>query len=102
MNDGQVGRQARRAAGGDQDTTLAPSLSLPNTTLEVRGWGELLNAAYGMGRWTASYRGHLIAYHGGDLAGFHSQVSSMPYDGDRRHRSGDRQPRGAALQHRGL
>jgi hypothetical protein len=34
-----------------------------------------------MGRWTASYRGHLLAYHGGDLPGFHSQVSTMPYDG---------------------
>lgn len=60
--------------------TLAPSIALPNTGLEVRGWGELINSAYGMGRWTASYRGHLIAYHGGDLPGFHSQVSTMPYD----------------------
>lgn len=60
--------------------TLAPSIALPNTGLEVRGWGELLNSAYGMGRWTASYRGHLVAYHGGDLPGFHSQVSTMPYD----------------------
>ena len=60
--------------------TLAPSIALPNTTLEVRGWGELLNSAYGMGRWTTSYRGHLLAYHGGDLPGFHSQVSTMPYD----------------------
>ena len=60
--------------------TLAPAIALPNTGLEVRGWGELLNAAYGMGRWTASYRGHLVAYHGGDLPGFHSQVSTMPYD----------------------
>src|SRR5947208_6884791 len=34
-----------------------------------------------MGRWTASYRGRLLAYHGGDLPGFHSQVSTMPYDG---------------------
>jgi hypothetical protein len=24
------------------------------------------------------YRGHLITYHGGDLPGFHSQVSFMP------------------------
>ena len=60
--------------------TLAPSIALPNTGLEVRGWGEILNAYYGMGRWTASYRGHLLAYHGGDLPGFHSQVSLMPYD----------------------
>jgi CubicO group peptidase (beta-lactamase class C family) len=61
--------------------TLQPAIALPNTALEARGYGELLNAAYGTGRWTASYRGHLIAYHGGDINGFHSQVSIMPYDG---------------------
>ena len=60
--------------------TLAPSIALPNTGLEVRGWGEILNSAYGMGRWTQSYRGHFLANHGGDLPGFHSQVSTMPYD----------------------
>ncbi|HYN81620.1 MAG TPA: serine hydrolase [Gemmatimonadaceae bacterium] len=60
--------------------TLMPSIALPNTGLEVRGWGELLNAAYGMGRWMTSYRGHLLANHGGDLPGFHSQVSMMPQD----------------------
>ena len=31
-----------------------------------------------MGRFTASYRGRLLAYHGGDLPGFHSQISFMP------------------------
>jgi CubicO group peptidase (beta-lactamase class C family) len=61
--------------------TLEPSIAMPNAQLEARGYGELLNAAYGMGRWTASYRGHLIAYHGGDINGFHSQVSMMPVDG---------------------
>ena len=60
--------------------TMAPSIAMPNAALQSRGWGELLNAAYGMGRWTGSYRGHLIAYHGGDLPGFHSQVSIMPGD----------------------
>jgi CubicO group peptidase (beta-lactamase class C family) len=60
--------------------TLAPAIALPNTGLEVRGWREILNSYYGMGRWTASYRGHFLAYHGGDLPGFHSQVSLMPYD----------------------
>jgi CubicO group peptidase (beta-lactamase class C family) len=60
--------------------TLAPSIALPNTGLEVRGWNEILNSYYGMGRWTASYRGHFLAYHGGDLPGFHSQISTMPYD----------------------
>jgi hypothetical protein len=39
-----------------------------------------LNAAYGMGRQTASYRGHLITLHGGDLPGFHTQVSFMPQE----------------------
>jgi hypothetical protein len=31
-----------------------------------------------MGRQTAVYRGHLVTMHGGDLPGFHSQVSFMP------------------------
>jgi len=60
--------------------TLQPAIALPNTTLETRGWSEMLNAAYGMGRETASYRGHLLTFHGGDLPGFHTQVSFMPQD----------------------
>src|SRR5258708_19296641 len=60
--------------------SLQPSIALPNNAMASFGWTELFNAAYGMGRWTASYRGHLIAYHGGDLPGFHSQVSTMPND----------------------
>lgn len=60
--------------------TLAPAIALPNTGGEARGFWELLNPVYGMGRWTASYRGHQIAYHGGDINGFHSQVSYMPQD----------------------
>ena len=79
MNDGKLnGRQVIPKAVIRQ--TLAPSIALPNTGMEVRGWGEVLNSNYGMGRWTTSYRGHLLAYHGGDLPGFHSQVSTMPYD----------------------
>ena len=58
--------------------TMQPAIGLPNTAAEQRGFWEMLNAAYGMGRQTASYRGHLITYHGGDLPGFHSQVSFMP------------------------
>ncbi|HEV8702208.1 MAG TPA: serine hydrolase [Candidatus Polarisedimenticolia bacterium] len=61
--------------------TLQPAIALPNSLLESRGFGELLNPAYGTGRFTASYRGHLLTYHGGDINGFHSQVSSMPNDG---------------------
>jgi hypothetical protein len=33
-----------------------------------------------MGRQTASYRGKLLTFHGGDLPGFHSQISFMPND----------------------
>jgi CubicO group peptidase (beta-lactamase class C family) len=60
--------------------TLQPAIALPNPALETRGWSEVLNAAYGMGRETASYRGHLITFHGGDLPGFHTQISFMPQD----------------------
>ncbi len=60
--------------------TLEPAIALPNVGLETRGWAEVLNAAYGMGRETASYRGHLITLHGGDLPGFHTQVSFMPQE----------------------
>jgi len=58
--------------------TLEPAIGLANPNPETRGWWEVLNPTYGMGRQTASYRGHLIALHGGDLPGFHSQVSLMP------------------------
>jgi CubicO group peptidase (beta-lactamase class C family) len=58
--------------------TMEPAIALPNAAGLTRGWWEVLNQAYGMGRWTASYRGHLIAFHGGDLPGFHSQISFMP------------------------
>jgi CubicO group peptidase (beta-lactamase class C family) len=60
--------------------TIQPAIAQPNTLGEVRGWWEILNPAYGMGRSTASYRGHLLTYHGGDLDGFHSQVSFMPQE----------------------
>jgi CubicO group peptidase (beta-lactamase class C family) len=60
--------------------TMAPALAMPNSALEARGWGEILNQYYGMGRWVSSYRGHLLALHGGDLPGFHSQISIMPND----------------------
>ncbi|MCZ7652495.1 MAG: serine hydrolase [Thermoanaerobaculia bacterium] len=61
--------------------TLAPAIAMPNAQLAARGWGENLNAAYGMGRWTSSYRGRRLAFHGGDINGFHSQVAIAPDDG---------------------
>jgi CubicO group peptidase (beta-lactamase class C family) len=77
MNDGKYeGRQVLPAAV--LKSTLEPAISLPNTMAETFGYWEVLNTAYGMGRETASYRGHLLTFHGGDLPGFHSQVSFMP------------------------
>ena len=58
--------------------TLEPAIALPNTMAETRGFWEVLNWAYGMGRETTVYRGRLLALHGGDLPGFHSQISFMP------------------------
>ena len=80
MNEGRVEGKAVLPANALKQT-LTPAIALPNAQLEARGFGELLNAAYGAGRNTASYRGHLITYHGGDINGFHSQVSFMPQDG---------------------
>jgi len=79
MNDGKY-KGKQELPSGVLKATLEPAIALPNTALEARGWSEILNAAYGMGRQTASYRGHLITYHGGDLPGFHTQVSMMPQD----------------------
>ena len=77
MNDGKYGGKTVLPPTVIQ-ATLEPSIALPNTGVQARGWWEVLNSAYGMGRQTASYRGHLITLHGGDLPGFHSQVSYMP------------------------
>jgi CubicO group peptidase (beta-lactamase class C family) len=80
LNSGMIdGRQVLPASVIKE--TLAPAIALPNAALEAFGWGEMLNSVYGTGRVSASYRGHLLAFHGGDLNGFHSQVSLMPQDG---------------------
>lgn len=77
MNDGKYkGQQVLPAAA--VKATLEPAISLANPNPESRGWWELLNPTYGMARETASYRGHLLTFHGGDLPSFHSQVSFLP------------------------
>jgi CubicO group peptidase (beta-lactamase class C family) len=79
MNDGKyAGKQVLPSAV--LKSTLEPAIALPNTLGEAKGYWEMFNEAYGMGRWTASYRGHLLAFHGGDIDGFHSQVSFMPQE----------------------
>lgn len=76
MNDGKYGGKQVLPASVLK-ATLEPAISLPNTAAETRGFWEMLNSAYGMGRQTASYRGRLLTFHGGDLDGFHSQISFM-------------------------
>jgi len=60
--------------------TLTPSTPENNSTDLEKGYIEMINPVYGMGRDVASYRGHLITYHGGSLNGIFSQISFMPYD----------------------
>ncbi|HET9235088.1 MAG TPA: serine hydrolase [Candidatus Eisenbacteria bacterium] len=79
MNNGQYkGKQV--LPGSVLKETLRPAIALPNTAGETRGYWEIFNSAYGMGRQTASYRGRLLTFHGGDIDGFHAQVSYMPQD----------------------
>lgn len=79
MNDG---RQGERQVVPRQvlDETLAPAIALPNSLAMTRGWRELLNVTYGMGRHTAVYRGHLLTYHGGSLDGVTSQLMFLPHE----------------------
>ncbi len=77
MNDGKY-KGAQVLPSAVLRATLEPAMVLANPDPESRGWWELLNPSYGMGREMATYRGHMITYHGGDLAGFHSQISFMP------------------------
>lgn len=79
MNDGKYnGKQV--LPSNVLKATLQPAIGLPNTLGESQGYWELLNPAYGMGRETAAYRGHLLTFHGGALPGFYSQISFMPND----------------------
>ncbi|PAW80087.1 MAG: penicillin-binding protein [Verrucomicrobia bacterium Tous-C9LFEB] len=79
MNDGTYeGKQVLPPSA--LKATLAPSIAMPNVFGETRGWWENLNAAYGMGRWQSSYRGHPFTFHGGNINGFHSQVSYLPQE----------------------
>lgn len=80
LNDGKLGERQVIPATVLKETAQ-PAIALANAVFETRGWGELLNPVYGTGRFTASYRGHLIRYHGGDINGFHSQVAMLPGEG---------------------
>lgn len=60
--------------------TLQPAIAYPNFELETKGYDEILNSVYGMGRGIAAYKGHFLTRHGGSIGGFYSLVSMMPYD----------------------
>jgi CubicO group peptidase (beta-lactamase class C family) len=62
------------------NATLEPAMPVTSKEGESHGFWELQNIIYGMGRETASYRGHLMAYHNGSLEGFYSQISCLPHD----------------------
>jgi len=77
MNDGAAtGRSVIPASVLKE--TLAPAIPIPNVLGETWGFWEQIGDAYGLGRQTASYRGHLLTFHGGGIDGFVSQVSYMP------------------------
>ena len=79
MNEGKYdGKQVLPPQG--LKATLEPAIALPNTLAETKGFWELINSTYGMGRWIGVYRGHLLTFHGGAIDGFYSQVSFMPRD----------------------
>lgn len=79
MNEGRYqNRQVLPAAVLKE--TLEPGIAMNNGTDAARGWHELVNPISSMGRMRAAYRGHLLTYYGGDLPGFHSQISFMPHE----------------------
>lgn len=57
--------------------TMKPSI--PYSSVPDR-YFENLNAMYGMGRATSSYKGHYLAQHGGSIGGIYSNISIMPAD----------------------
>jgi len=62
------------------EETMIPSINIPNKRELEKGYFEMLCPSYGMGRFIAAYKGHLITFHGGALDGIYSQVSFMPND----------------------
>jgi CubicO group peptidase (beta-lactamase class C family) len=78
MNDGKYnGKQVLPAA--TLKASLEPSTPKTNFSL-AKGYTEIVNPIYGVGRDMSSYRGHFLTLHGGALPGFYSQISFMPKD----------------------
>jgi CubicO group peptidase (beta-lactamase class C family) len=60
--------------------TLEPAITLPKGLGGAKGFRELINIGYGMGRRIHTYRGHLLSRHGGEISSFYSQISYLPHD----------------------
>lgn len=61
--------------------TLTPAIPESNASYEAKGYSEVQNPQYGMGRDILIYRGHQLTWHGGALPGFYSQIAYMPAEG---------------------
>lgn len=80
MNKGRVGG-SQVIPEAILSATLQPAMALSNTALETKGYREVLNPVYGMGRSISSYKGHYSTQHSGAIGGFYSMVSTLLYDG---------------------
>jgi CubicO group peptidase (beta-lactamase class C family) len=58
--------------------TLKAAIPIDDEATRQLGWFEMVNPHSCLGRFTVSYRGHLMTFHGGDLPGIHTQVSLLP------------------------
>lgn len=58
--------------------TLKAAIPIDDEGARQLGWFERVNPQSCLGRFTVSYRGHLMTFHGGALPGIHTQVSFLP------------------------
>lgn len=76
INDGKF-KGSQVIPAGIIKETMKPAI--PYSSVPDR-YFENLNAMYGMGRATSSYKGHYLTQHGGSIGGIYSNISIMPAD----------------------
>lgn len=77
MNDGKF-RGERIIPSAVLAASSEPAIAQPNAEGDARGFWELLNSAYCMGRMSTSYRGNLALWHNGYIDGMRSEVWILP------------------------
>lgn len=60
--------------------SLTPTTPYSNEKNESKGYYEILNPVYGMGRDLSVYKGKFYTFHGGAIGGFYSDISYLPQD----------------------